>query len=178
MRISVDAKELWESVKNATLLSSSTGPGVFLGTSPGCLELIAVDEFSALSTSVMQGGIPDGLDVVFEHKAINELEKRLRSAPSTLIDLVFEGELCRVADIEVACAPPKDSEYWEKVAEILWSSEATTIGAHKVNPERLSKLSRLEPKGEWPLNLCITEGFIRWEYGERTHGVITAIEEE
>lgn len=173
----VDAKQLWQAVKNATLFSKPkgfSGGATKFEADLQSLRLIVStsDDFIGVSTSVDYENTEHG-EFYLDHKALKDLEVALRTAEGN-VELSVVGDELHVDPLAfstklVDCPNP---EWWEMFEEIVVggvNGTPTRETVWEVSPARLQKLSLLEPKGKYPLSVKNTEilgsSFVALRYG-------------
>ena len=185
----VDAQEMWRAVKNASLFSrekTKDGPTLNLGEcllhaktvirdgyAVGVVDVVAALDLISVSTTVdLKEPVPEG-GVFLSSKEAKDLEKLLKDQ---------EGDV--ELDLSLGSPEAKEPEFWEELETIYESigRYPTSVPFFDGNPELFTQLSRLEPKGEWPLSwmpfrhegdLCLA-----YRYGPKTVGVLVPLDRD
>lgn len=185
----VDAQKLWEAVKNATLYCRerhSDGTRTFNGgevqvaVDGTTLRVTASDDFVSVVTHVdvplSNAGTPQKMgfsEHYIPYKQLKALELALRNENGKYSIALKEWR-----------EKSEQPEWWEEFGKVLDSAgkDPVALNAWEVNPERLALLSRLEPKGEYPLSWlgCKYEGasILAFRYGPKTHGIVIPLDRE
>jgi hypothetical protein len=176
----VDAQQLWQAVKNATLFTRErtsdgktlNGGEAMFQIQPGRVDVVGALNFISVMTSVATD-TTDREKIFIPAKDLKELERELRER---------EGEL--ELDLSMGTEDAHDPEFWDELGKVSYSIGAhpAKVSAFETNPELLTQMGRLEPKGEYPLSwmgfrhegdLCVA-----FRYGPRTYGILVPLDRE
>ncbi len=195
----VDAKELWQSIKNVSIFSREKGwaggATKFSTNALRELSLATSDDFVGIRSKVELNDLGGREEFYLSHKSLKELEKWLRDkdgevevkmALEECIGFYFEGDTGHTPpdswrEIDTIECP--DPEWWGMFDNLMMDAgkHVENLPPWAFDPARLSKMNLLEPKAEYPLALagCIIEGygdyFVAFKYGPNTQGVLSPL---
>lgn len=169
----VESSLLWEALKNASLFAREKAINsgeVQFSIKDETLTITSSDGFIGVAVEASALGNPDDT-FYLQTKEVKALERQLREYPS--------------GSIKVAGAPEsQDPWFWDDFGELMQrvrSEKLKQIKTWACNPERLSMLSRLEPKGQYPLvweSVSVgPDHYWRFKYGPNTFGVLVPLDE-
>ncbi len=175
-----DVLLLWRAIKNATLFArpkTYNGGEVEFSFGDGFVSVSSSDDVVSVVTTVElhhQNQRPN-TRLYLPTKAVKQLERQLREE--------FVGKTKWVElDLAEATLDAYDPEWWKGFEYVMTESpkRAVEITRWDCNPERLSMLSRLEPKGEAALSLLSAKlaDLPLWvyRYGQFTMGSIIPLD--
>ncbi len=175
----IDAQLLWQAVKNASLFCRDktwNGGEAMLEVESGLLSVISSNDFVTVVSQVPVV-LPPFAEVEKTHgfigtKDLKEVEKGLRDRT---------GEI----EFELASNTAKEPQWWKDLETLVMPALGRTpknVGPWELNPEHLTLLSRLEPKGQYPLSFQAFAVGDDWlwgfKYGTVTYGMIVPLERE
>lgn len=196
----VDAKALHQAVKNASLFAKKSGWADAVKVTADFqalrLSITTCDDHVGITSSLSYAGAISG-EFFISPQSLKDLEKYLRDKagelPIRVNDSGDMGDHGRVFHIEVGeaedvCVSPitdcPDPEWWGMFTFVMDHAYAfpEQRGTWEISPDRLTQLSRLEPKGEYPLSLghCDVRGraCVAFMYGPSTFGMIMPLDRE
>lgn len=186
----VDAKQLWQAVKNVSIYSRKDGwagaveVSVYFG---GEISFRTSDDFVGIDSRVRATeDIPDGERFYLSHESVKDLEKCLRDKTGE-VELSVSGPdgVLVVGEFSTKPFGCPNEDWWDMFTYVMDhanafpSSEAVSWA---LDPARLSKFNLLEPKAEFPLALsnCYvdSDSFVAFKYGPNTFGMIKPLERD
>lgn len=198
----VDAKLLWQAVKNVAVYSRKDGwaGAVKVEITTNTLRFTTSDDFVGITSLVIMiaEGLGQQTEFYLSHDSIKELEKWLRDLTGEVgVRVNDSGDMGpeheRVVQFEVSdddkcfVGPIIDcpaNDWWEMFTYVMDHVNAfpEPSAPWALDPARLSKMNLLEPKAEFPLalsNCQINENkFVAFKYGPNTFGMIKPLERE
>lgn len=171
----IDAQLLWQAVKNASLFCRDktwNGGEAMLDLERGVLSVISSNDFVTVISQV-----PDIVHVGEGSGFINT--KDLKAIEKDLRDQTGEIEF------ELFTNAAKEPQWWKDLFSLVMPALGRTpknVGPWELNPEHLTLLSRLEPKGQYPLSFQAFAVGDDWlwgfKYGTTTYGMIVPLERQ
>lgn len=191
-----DAKALHQAVKNASLFAKKGGWADAVMVEHhvgGGLSFVSCDDYVGIDSRVDIGTerqLHEGL-FYLSPQSIKDLEKWLRDVDGdcwvTTGDNQFHvdiGKPDEVLHLDVIECPSED--WWNMFDYVMQNTFVTPRSQQtfEISPDRLTQLSRLEPKGEYPLSLghCVVgedeRRCVAFRYGPDTLGMIMPLDRE
>jgi hypothetical protein len=197
----VDAKLLWQAVKNVSVYSRKDGwaGAVKVDIDDSRVSLTTSDDFVGITSVIPFDSHPRGRDTFWlSHDSVKELEKYLRDLTGEVgVRVNDSGNMGRgydrviqfeVGDDDKCFVGPAigcpNEEWWGMFEYVMDHVNAFPVAADSwaLDPARLSKMNLLEPKAEYPLALsnCEIDGerFVAFKYGSNTFGMIKPLDVE
>lgn len=182
----VDAKALHQAVKNVSLFAKKGGwaDAVKVETQKHELAFTSCDDYVGVTSRVTYSGakVPPG-EFFISPQSVKDLEKCLRNQDGEL-----EANLgihnFTITEEEFVAIDCPDPEWWGMFDYVMDHVYAfpQEVSVFEISGDRLTQMSRLEPKGEYPVAFghCDVDGrgCVAFKYGPDTYGMIMPLDRE